>query len=140
MCYEVKWCSWFISKLFPKLSFRYRIQISKEEINNALQEVDKELGQTLFVAESNIKTNVPTSHLIDRRRTSFNWLKNNISHCYHSDSGVRIDDCRRDSPTTTPPITLNDSSTDIFFIFYLERINFFLILPSIFWLLTPSNP
>lgn len=59
-------------KIVPETVIQIRIQISKEEINNALQEVDKELGQTLFVAESNIKTNVPTSHFVDRRRTCFN--------------------------------------------------------------------
>ncbi|MBS7357059.1 MAG: hypothetical protein KIG84_00285 [Bacteroidales bacterium] len=59
-------------KIVPETVIQIRIQISKEETNNALQEVDKELGQTLFVAESNIKTNVPTSHFDDRRRTCFN--------------------------------------------------------------------
>ena len=127
MCYEVKWCSWFISKLFPKLSFRYRIQISKEEINNALQEVDKELGQTLFVAESNIKTNVPTSHFDDRRRTCFNWLKDNLPHRYHSDSGVRNDKVRRKTPKL------------IFFSFFIWNVLFFLNLPHIL-IINPNNP
>ena len=38
-----------LEKEFPKLTFRYRTHISKEEINKALQEVDKELGQTLLL-------------------------------------------------------------------------------------------
>lgn len=33
---------------FPTLSFRDRDSIRKEEINIALQKIDKELGQTLF--------------------------------------------------------------------------------------------
>lgn len=40
---------------YPTLTFRYRESITKAEINKALQEVDKELGQTLYVADANIK-------------------------------------------------------------------------------------
>ena len=34
---------------FPMLTFRYRKDLSKKEINEALKRVDKYLGQTLFV-------------------------------------------------------------------------------------------
>lgn len=37
-----------LEKDFPNLNFRYRTNIRKEEINKALQKVDKELGQTLL--------------------------------------------------------------------------------------------
>lgn len=40
---------------YPQLSFRYRSSITKEEINQYLQSLDKELGQTLFVKNSSIK-------------------------------------------------------------------------------------
>lgn len=41
-----------LEKEFPQLVFRYRKDISKAEINLALQKVDKYLGQTLFVKNS----------------------------------------------------------------------------------------
>ena len=34
---------------FPMLTFRYRKDLQKKEINEALQKIDKYLGQTLFV-------------------------------------------------------------------------------------------
>lgn len=40
---------------YPQLSFRYRPTISKKEINEALQKIDAELGQTLFLSNSSIK-------------------------------------------------------------------------------------
>lgn len=47
---------------FPKLIFRHKKSVSKEEINEALQKVDPELGQTLFVPNSNI---IPDGGLIE---------------------------------------------------------------------------
>ncbi len=47
---------------FPKLSFRRRNSVRKEEINAALQKMDVELGQTLFVPNSNI---IPDGGLIE---------------------------------------------------------------------------
>ena len=40
---------------YPQLSFQYRSSIRKEEINQELQKIDKELGQTIFVSNSSIK-------------------------------------------------------------------------------------
>lgn len=40
---------------FPKLKFRYRRCISKKEINESLQKIDKELGQTLFLPNAEIR-------------------------------------------------------------------------------------
>ena len=40
---------------FPKLKFRYRRSISKKEINESLQKIDKELGQTLFLPHAEIR-------------------------------------------------------------------------------------
>ena len=47
---------------FPKLSFRHRNSVRKEEINAALQKIDIELGQTLFVSNSSI---IPDGGLIE---------------------------------------------------------------------------
>ena len=44
-----------LKKEFPKLTFRYRSDLSKREINEALQKIDKSLGQTLFVSNARIK-------------------------------------------------------------------------------------
>ncbi|MCQ2783805.1 restriction endonuclease [Helicobacter pylori] len=40
---------------FKSLSFRHRASITKEEINSVLQELDSELGRTLFIQSSKIK-------------------------------------------------------------------------------------
>jgi type II restriction enzyme len=45
----------FLAGKYPKLEFRLRSSISKTEINEALQKIDKELGQTLFVSQSSVK-------------------------------------------------------------------------------------
>lgn len=44
-----------LEKDFPQLTFKYRKNIKKKEINEALQKVDSELGKTLFLSNSNIK-------------------------------------------------------------------------------------
>lgn len=44
-----------LEKEFPRLSFRYRREVSKKEINEVLKKIDKDLGQTLFVQNSRIK-------------------------------------------------------------------------------------
>jgi len=55
---------------YPKLSFRYRKEIKKEEINAALQKIDPELGQTLFVANSGI---MPDGGIIEVKDDQGNW-------------------------------------------------------------------
>lgn len=40
---------------FPKLNFRYRHEISKQEINDQLQRIDDNLGKVLFVKNAKIK-------------------------------------------------------------------------------------
>lgn len=47
---------------FPQLSFRYRTHVKKEEINIALQKIDSDLGQTLFVKNSSI---IPDGGIIE---------------------------------------------------------------------------
>lgn len=74
-----------LEKEFPKLTFRYRTQISKEEINKALQEVDKELGQTLFVSESNIK---PDGGLIEVKDDKGFWRVVLVSEAKHQGKDI----------------------------------------------------
>ncbi len=59
-----------LEKEFSQLSFRYRTSIKKEEINEALQKLDSELGQTLFVSNSSIK---PDGGIIEVKDDNSNW-------------------------------------------------------------------
>ncbi|MBQ3402522.1 MAG: hypothetical protein II877_03875 [Synergistaceae bacterium] len=45
----------YLKGKYPQLSFRHRTSISKAEINSALQKIDRELGQTLFVSDASIQ-------------------------------------------------------------------------------------
>lgn len=55
---------------FPKLHFRYRSELLKHEINEALQKIDKKLGQTLFVSNARIK---PDGGIIEVQDDNGNW-------------------------------------------------------------------
>ena len=55
---------------FPMLTFRYRKDLSKKEINLALQKVDNYLGQTLFVESASIR---PDGGLIEVQDDDGNW-------------------------------------------------------------------
>lgn len=59
-----------LEKEFPMLDFRYRSELSKQEINEALQKVDKSLGQTLFVPNARIK---PDGGIIEVKDDYSNW-------------------------------------------------------------------
>ena len=59
-----------LQKEFPKLHFRYRSELSKREINTALQKIDKHLGQTLFVVNACIK---PDGGIIEVKDDNNNW-------------------------------------------------------------------
>ena len=59
-----------LQKEFPKLEFRYRRDLSKYEINEALQKIDKSLGQTLFVPNARIK---PDGGIIEVKDDNGNW-------------------------------------------------------------------
>lgn len=74
-----------LEKEYPKLSFRYRKSVSKSEINKALQEVDKELGQTLFVSDSNIK---PDGGLIEVKDDNNNWRVILVSEAKHQGKDI----------------------------------------------------
>ncbi len=55
---------------FPNLTFRYRSQISKQEINDALHGIDEDLGQTLFLPSARIK---PDGGLIEVKDDNGKW-------------------------------------------------------------------
>lgn len=59
-----------LEREFPKLKFRYRKNISKKEINDSLQKIDKELGQTLFLTNAEIR---PDGGLIEVLDDHGNW-------------------------------------------------------------------
>lgn len=59
-----------LKKEFPKLTFRYRSDLSKREINEALQKIDKGLGQTLFVSNARIK---PDGGIIEVKDDNGRW-------------------------------------------------------------------
>ena len=59
-----------LQKEFPKLEFRYRNELSKQEINKALQKIDGSLGQGLFVSSARIK---PDGGIIEVKDDNGNW-------------------------------------------------------------------
>ncbi len=74
-----------LEKEYPQLSFRYRTTIKKEEINKALQKVDKDLGQTLFVSNSSIK---PDGGIIEVKDDNDNWRIVLVSEAKHQGKDI----------------------------------------------------
>lgn len=70
---------------FPQLTFRYRKSINKSEINEALKNIDPELGQTLFVANSSIK---PDGGLIEVRDDNDKWRVVLVTEAKHQGKDV----------------------------------------------------
>lgn len=70
---------------YPKLSFRYRKEIKKEEINCALRKIDPELGQTLFVANSGI---IPDGGIIEVKDDQDNWRVILVSEAKHQGKDI----------------------------------------------------
>lgn len=70
---------------FPTLSFRYRDNIRKDEINCALQKVDKELGQTLFVPNSSI---IPDGGIIEVKDDNEDWRVILVSEAKHQGKDI----------------------------------------------------
>lgn len=79
-----------LQKDYPQLVFRHRNAINKKEINIALQKIDKDLGQTLFVLESNIK---PDGGIIEVQDDSNNWRVILVSEAKHQ--GKDIDNIKK---------------------------------------------
>lgn len=74
-----------LKKEYPQLSFRYRTSVKKEEINKALQKVDKDLGQTLFVSNSSIK---PDGGIIEVKDDNDNWRIILVSEAKHQGKDI----------------------------------------------------
>lgn len=70
---------------FPTLTFRYRDSIKKEEINQALQKVDSELGQTLFVTNSSI---IPDGGIIEVQDNNGRWRIVLVSEAKHQGKDI----------------------------------------------------
>jgi len=79
-----------LEKDYPQLSFRHRKSIAKEEINEALQKIDKELGQTLFVPNSSI---IPDGGIIEVKDDDGNWRIILVSEAKHQ--GKDIENIRK---------------------------------------------
>lgn len=70
---------------YPKLEFRYRNSVSKEEINKALQKVDEELGQTLFLSNAGIK---PDGGLIEVKDDNGDWRVILVTEAKHQGKDI----------------------------------------------------
>ena len=70
---------------FPQLEFRHRKSISKKEINAALQKIDPELGQTLFLEDSSIK---PDGGIIEVKDDSGAWRVVLVSEAKHQGKDI----------------------------------------------------
>ncbi len=70
---------------FPKLSFRYRDSIRKEEINSALQRIDSVLGQTIFVSNASI---IPDGGILEVKDDDGNWRVVLVSEAKHQGKDV----------------------------------------------------
>lgn len=74
-----------LEKEYPQLSFQYKSNIKKEEINEALKKVDSELGQTLFVPNSSIK---PDGGIIEVKDDNGNWRIVLVSEAKHQGKDI----------------------------------------------------
>ena len=70
---------------FPMLTFRYRKDLSKKEINEALRRVDEYLGQTLFVESARIK---PDGGIIEVQDDNGNWRVVVVSEAKHQGKDI----------------------------------------------------
>lgn len=69
----------------PMLTFRYRKELPKKEINNALKKIDNYLGQTLFVESAKIK---PDGGLIEVKDDDGNWRVVLVSEAKHQGKDI----------------------------------------------------
>ena len=70
---------------FPMLTFRYRKDLYKREINEALKRVDEYLGQTLFVESASIR---PDGGLIEVQDDNDNWRVVLVSEAKHQGKDI----------------------------------------------------
>ena len=79
-----------LEEKYPKLLFRHRSAIKKEEINQALRNIDDDLGQTIFVPNSSIK---PDGGIIEVKDDDGNWRVVLVSEAKHQ--GKDIENIRK---------------------------------------------
>lgn len=70
---------------YPQLTFRYRQSIDKKEINEALQKIDPNLGQTLFVENASI---IPDGGIIEVMDDNENWRVVLVSEAKHQGKDI----------------------------------------------------
>lgn len=75
----------YLEGKYSSLIFRHRANISKKEINAALQRIDNNLGQTLFVHEANIQ---PDGGIIEVKDDNNNWRVILISEAKHQGKDI----------------------------------------------------
>ena len=74
-----------LEKEYSSLSFRYRVSLKKDEINERLRKVDPELGQTLFVANSSIK---PDGGIIEVKDDNNDWRVVLVTEAKHQGKDI----------------------------------------------------
>lgn len=74
-----------LEEKYSNLEFRYRSTILKEEINKELQELDKELGQTLFLSNASIK---PDGGIIEVKDDNGKWRVILVSEAKHQGKDI----------------------------------------------------
>ncbi|SDY16276.1 type II restriction enzyme [Ruminococcaceae bacterium YAD3003] len=79
-----------LEKEYPKFKFRYRKDLAKKEINDALKKIDSYLGQTLFVEDARI---IPDGGIIEVLDDNKNWRVVLVSEAKHQ--GKDIDNIRK---------------------------------------------
>mgnify|MGYP001033889527 FL=1 len=70
---------------FPMLTFRYRKDLFKREINEALKRIDEYLGQTLFVESASIR---PDGGIIEVQDDNGNWRVVLVSEAKHQGKDI----------------------------------------------------
>lgn len=74
-----------LAKEYPMLTFCYRKDLSKKDINESLQKVDSSLGQTLFVDNARI---IPDGGLIEVMDDNGNWRVVLVSEAKHQGKDI----------------------------------------------------
>lgn len=74
-----------LQEKYPALTFRYRKQIDKAEINQNLRRIDAMLGQTLFVPESSIR---PDGGFIEVLDDNGSWRVVLVSEAKHQGKDI----------------------------------------------------
>ena len=74
-----------LQALYPNLKFRFRKSVSKAEINKALQEIDPELGQTLFLEDASI---IPDGGIVEVLDDGGNWRIVLVSEAKHQGKDI----------------------------------------------------